>query len=150
MYSVPGTGHTWHHRESPSTKLSLNSSKKPFWESQNSLLPKYRTNPGGKKPFMWPEIPVCEPRRGWKNDKLLPPAVGSFSATKAPANQIHSSQQKLQIISFFRGKGKKQPAIFIPRVGRHCLDLGHQGQSYGCQYSVPWLFYPAVPALSVT
>lgn len=68
---------------------------------------------------MWPESVACEGRGGWKRDKLLPPAAGSFSVTEAPANQIHSSQQKLQIISFFRGKGKKQPAIFIPRVGKH-------------------------------
>lgn len=49
---------------------------------------------------MWPEIVACEPRGGWKCDKLLPPAAGSSSAAEAPANQIHSSQQKLQINSF--------------------------------------------------
>lgn len=110
---------TWHHQELPSTKLSLKSSRKSFQESQSCFLQKYRTNPGRKKSFKWPEIVACEPRRGWKRDKLLPPAAGSFSATEAPANQMLSSQQKLQIISFFRGKVKKQPAIFIPRVGKH-------------------------------
>lgn len=52
---------------------------------------------------MWPEILACEPRRGWKSDKLLPPAVGSFSATQALRQQgsksapiVHITGQKEQ------------------------------------------------------
>lgn len=100
MSSVLGTGHTWHHQQWPSPKLSLRSSRRPFRERQKSLLQKYRTNPGSKKPFIRPEILTCEPRRDWKSDKLLPPAVGSFSDTEAPANQIQS-QQTAEIANHF-------------------------------------------------
>lgn len=115
--------HTWHHQEWPSTGLSLKPSRKNFQKSQSSFLQNYRTNPRCKKSCMWPEIVACEPRGGWKHDKLLPPAAGSFSATEAPANKIVSSQQKLQTISFFRGKREKTKCYIYPKSRKALIRL---------------------------
>lgn len=100
--------------------LYLKSSRKILLERQNSLLQKYRRNPGGKKPFVCPEILAGDSRSGWKSDKLLPPAVGSFSATKAPANAIPAASRNCRSLVLERKREERCCAVY-PKSGQALL-----------------------------